>query len=101
MLEGMAKHPAQPQHYLQGAGSGRSLVLLPELPSKRQLRELSAVGRNEDGRKLKKEPQHAVGTSPALFMFPTHQTSYACGSSLGWCCQKPLHAAGCTQGRWW
>lgn len=37
---------------------------------------------------------------PQLFMFPTHQTSCACGSSLDWCCQKPLHGTGCTQGRW-
>lgn len=37
---------------------------------------------------------------PQLFLFPTHQTSCACGSSLDWCCQKPLHGAGCTQGRW-
>lgn len=51
-------------------------------------------------RKLRKEPQPTVAASPALFMLPTHPTSCAYGSSPGWCCQKPLHAAGCTQGRW-
>lgn len=85
MLEGMPKRPAQAQHYLQGTGSGRSLALLPELPPKRQLRELSAAERNGDGGKLRKEPQQAVGAPPELFMFPTHQMSCACGSSLGWC----------------
>lgn len=101
MLEGMPQHPAPPQHYLQGTGSGRSLALLPELTPKRQLRELSAAGRNGDGGKLRKEPQHPVGVPPALFMLPTHPMSCAYGSSPGWCCQKPLHAAGCTQRRWW
>lgn len=37
---------------------------------------------------------------PAL-VFSTHPKSCGRGFSLGWCCQKPLRAAGCTQRRQW
>lgn len=44
-----SKHPAQPQRYLQATGSGCSWPLLPGLPPRRQLQELSAAGRNGGG----------------------------------------------------